>query len=111
MSLDMNFLTAEEVNSYSPNFNPRLMDQIYVNEVLSQIHQKPIWYEEDLSEVPEINAGISICRNCRHIYWVTPERDAFKEIKGLGQITIGPFCEPCSEDISKELLERQRQKE
>lgn len=108
MNTEMNFLTEKEIRQYRTDFNPRQMSQEYLDEILSNLDEKPVWYERDLSEKPETHAGICICRNCRQIYWITSTRDAYGEIKSLGQVAKGPFCETCAYDISKKLLREQK---
>jgi hypothetical protein len=107
MAPEMNFLTAEQVRQYRTNFNPILMTSEYLEEVVSQLNEKPVWYERELSEKPNTHSGMCICRNCRKIDWITPLRDFYGSIKAKGREVQGPFCETCSDDLAKTLLREQ----
>lgn len=95
MTLEIKFLTADEIIASKPSFNPKMVSEQYLTQVVSELQEKPVWYERDISEKPKINAGLSICRNCRQIYWVTQLHDAYKEVKKQGKTIPGPFCEKC----------------
>lgn len=52
-----------------------------------------VWSDDfDLNSPPPVNAGASICYECRHLYWVTPALDAYTTPQ-LGE--KGKVCDPC----------------
>jgi hypothetical protein len=95
MGLEIKFLTADEITASKPSFNPEIVSEEYLTQIVSELGEKPVWYEKDISEKPKQTAGLSICRECRQIYWVTQLHDAYKTVRKQGQVIPGPFCERC----------------
>ena len=72
----------------TPHVTPRTLAEILTNP------QRNIWSDDHFepSNPPTGNAGANLCYDCRKVYWVTPDDDAYHR---EGKAELGSVCNPC----------------